>query len=64
MKRLCINSSEVAIILGKGTSTAQRILRTIKDAYGKAKHQEVTIREFCEHEDLPYEEVFNMINGR
>lgn len=64
MKKLCINSAEVAIILDKGISSAQKILRTIKDVHKKAKHQQVTIREFCEYENLPYEEVFNMLNAK
>ncbi|GGG53112.1 hypothetical protein [Bizionia arctica] len=63
MRKLCINSSEIGIILGKKPSTAQKLLRTIKDAYGKKKHQSVTIREFCDFECLPYEEIFNMLNG-
>lgn len=64
MKKLCINSNEAAKILGRELSTAQRILRAIKDAYGKKKHQFVSIREFCEYVDLPYEEIFNMINNK
>lgn len=62
VKKICINSDEVATILGVGKSTAQRLLRTIKDAHGKKKHQKVTIREFCAYEAVPYEEVYNMIN--
>lgn len=64
MKKLCINSNEVATILGKGISTAQKLLRTIKDAHKKEKRQKVTIREFCEYENLPYDEIFNMLNAK
>ncbi|MGJ8593529.1 MAG: hypothetical protein ACSHXF_13340 [Aquaticitalea sp.] len=64
MERLCINSSEVAELLGKSQTTAQTILRTIKDAYGKKKYQVITIKEFCDYQGLPYEEVFLMINKK
>ena len=63
MKRICIDAKEVAIILGKSQSTAQTLLRTIRDAYEKKKRQPVTIKEFCDYMELPFEEVFNMING-
>ena len=63
MKRLCIDAKEVAIVLGKSVVTGQTLLRTIKDVLGKKKHQPVTIKEFCDYEGLPFEVVFNMING-
>jgi len=62
MNRLCIYPKEVAIIKGKSISYSRDLIRRIKDAYGKRKHQPVTIKEFCDYEGLPYEEVFNMIN--
>lgn len=64
MEKLCINSTEVAELLGKSQTTAQTLLRTIKDAYGKKKYQVITIKEFCDYQGLPYEEVFNMINKK
>jgi hypothetical protein len=62
MRRLCIYPDEVAIITGKSISSSRELIRRIKDVYGKCKHQLVTIKEFCEYEGLPYDEVFNMIN--
>jgi len=62
LKRLCIYPNEVAIITGRSLSSSQALIRQIKDAYGKQKRQKVTIKEFCDYEGLPYEEVFNMIN--
>lgn len=62
MKRLCIDVKEIATILGKSPQTAQALLRTIKHVHGKKKHQSVTIKEFCDYQDLPFEEVFNMVN--
>lgn len=63
MKRLCINSAEIAIILGKSQSNAQKLVRIIKDVHKKKSHQPITIREFCEYMDLPYQDVFDMINS-
>lgn len=62
MKRLCIYPDEVAIITGKSISSARELIRRIKDVNGKRKHQPVTIKEFCDYEGIPYDEVFNMIN--
>ena len=62
MYRITIYPCEVAEILGIKLNTAQTLIRTIKDAYGKKKHQDVTIKEFCEYKGLPYMEVFHMIN--
>ena len=62
MKRICIYPKEVAIITGKSIGASRQLIRTIKDAHGKRKYQLVTIKEFCDYEGLPYEEVFNMIN--
>ncbi|TYB76996.1 hypothetical protein [Bizionia myxarmorum] len=63
MKQLCIYPKEVAIILGKSPTTAQTLVRTIKDALGKTKHQALSIREFCVYMDLSYTDVFNEVNN-
>ena len=62
MNRICIYPEEVATITGRSISSSRALIRQIKDAYGKLKRQRVTIKEFCDYEGLPYEEVFNMIN--
>ena len=62
MKQLCIHAKEIAIIKGQSIDTARKLLRTLKDVYGKQPHQSITIREFCDYEDLPFDVVFNMIN--
>ncbi|MGM5470791.1 hypothetical protein ACS386_10995 [Flavobacteriaceae bacterium LMO-SS05] len=62
MNRLCIYPNEVAIITGKSISSSRELIRRIKDVHVKRKHQLVTIKEFCDYEGLPYDEVFNMIN--
>ena len=63
MKRICIYPADVAGILGKSPSSARTIVRAIKDIHGKMSHQPITIKEFCDYMDLPYEEVFNMVNN-
>ncbi len=63
MKTIVIHTKDVAIIKGISQDTARRLLLTIKDAFDKKPHQSVTIREFCEYEGLPYDEVFAMINS-
>lgn len=52
----------MAIITGKSISSSRELIRLIKDAHGKRKHQLVTIKEFCDYVGFEYEEVFQMIN--
>ena len=62
MKQLCIYPNDIAQILGKSITHSRSIVRSIKDAHQKSAYQPVTIREFCDYMDMPYEDVFNMIN--
>ena len=62
MYRYCIYPKEIATILGKSETYSRNLLRTIKAAYNKTSYQAITIKEFCDYMDLPYEEVFLMIN--
>ena len=63
MKRICIYPSDIIEILGKSLTTSQTLVRTIKDSLGKKKFQPLTIKEFCDYMDLPFEEVFNLVNN-
>lgn len=63
MYRITIDPSDIEILIGRDISTAQKLLRTIKDALKKERHQRITIKEFCDYEGLPFEETFNMINN-
>ena len=63
IQTLCIDTKQAAIVLGKSVSHARIIIRAIKDINGKKKYQPVTIREFCDYMDLPYEDVFKMVNS-
>lgn len=62
MVRICIYAKDIEWITGKSARCAREIIRDIKLLYKKRKHQLVTIKEFCDYMDLPYTEVFNMIN--
>lgn len=62
MHRICIHTKEVQIITGKSERTARTVINDIKITYNKQKHQEITIREFCDYMGFPYEEVYQMIN--
>ncbi|WP_299385014.1 hypothetical protein [uncultured Lacinutrix sp.] len=62
LNKLCINTNEASAILGKSQSSARTLMRTIKDVNNKQRHHEVTIKEFCDYTDIPYDDVFNMIN--
>lgn len=64
MKRISIDASDVAILINRDISTAQKLIRTIKDSLNKKRHQRVTIREFCEYEGFSYDEVFELVNGK
>ncbi len=63
MKRIIITTNDIVFLTGKSESYSQKLITAIKDAHNKKKHQPITIRLFCEFMDLPYDEVFNMING-
>lgn len=61
MKRICINTTDVMFITGKSDRQARNIINDIKDHFGKAKHQVVTIKEFCEYLGLTEEEISSYI---
>ena len=63
MNRIIITSNDVIFLMGKSESYAQKLIKAIRDAYGKKKHQPISIRLFCDYMDLSYEEVFNTVNG-
>ena len=61
MKRICINTTDVMFITGKSERQSRNIINDIKDHFGKAKHQVVTIKEFCEYLGLEEEEIKSYI---
>jgi hypothetical protein len=63
MRRIIITTNDVMFLTGKSESYSQKLIKSIKDAHDKKKHQPITIRVFCDYMDLPFEEVFNTVNG-
>ena len=61
MRRICINTTDVMFITGKSERQSRNIINDIKDHFGKAKHQVVTIKEFCEYLGLEEEEIKSYI---
>ena len=62
MHRYFIYPKEISIILGKSYAYSCNLVRTIKDANGITSMRTVSIKEFCTYMDIPYEDVFNIIN--
>ena len=61
MKRICINTTDVMFITGKSERQSRNIINDIKDHFGKAKHQVITIKEFCEYLGFKEEEIKSYI---
>ncbi|MGZ0017161.1 hypothetical protein [Yeosuana sp. AK3] len=62
MKRYIIYPQEIAFILGKSYSYSCKLARTIKDARDIQVKRDLTIQEFCDYMDLPFPDIFTMIN--
>ncbi|WP_312190357.1 hypothetical protein [Sphingobacterium sp.] len=56
-QRVCIYAKDVSILLGKSYKQAVRILRTIKDAYGKQLNQYITVEEFSAYTGIDVETI-------
>ncbi|HLS96137.1 MAG TPA: hypothetical protein VK017_11305 [Sphingobacterium sp.] len=56
-ERICIYAKDISILLGKSYKQSVRILRTIKDAYGKDVKQYLTIEEFSEYTGIDVEAI-------
>jgi len=62
MARICIYPQDVAVLTGKEIRYARQVIQDIKVRNGKLRHQLVTIEELCAYLDLPYAQVYAMIN--
>lgn len=62
MARLIIRPKDIEIILNVSPSYARRIVRVIKKAYDKEKHQKITVKEFCRYMGLEVNEVIEELN--
>jgi hypothetical protein len=52
MKRICIYAKDIALITGKSERWARNLIEKIKERNQKAKHQLITIEEFCHYTGL------------
>lgn len=59
--RLCIYPKDIEIVQDLSPRQAYRRYQSVKDAYGKQKHQELTFREFAEYYGLPLEDVHDKL---
>ena len=62
MKRICIYPKDVQIITGRSLRYCQELIKHIKVLHNKEKHQSVTIKEFCNYMDFPFEDINDMIH--
>jgi len=60
-QRLCISPKDIATVLDLSPRHAQRKYQQAKDAYGKAKHQQLTVQEFASYYGLPLAEVLELL---
>ncbi|GGH14600.1 hypothetical protein FAZ19_07335 [Sphingobacterium alkalisoli] len=54
-ERVCIYAKDISVLLGKSYKQSVRILRTMKDAYGKDAQQYLTLEEFSEYTGIDME---------
>lgn len=63
MHRICIYTQDIVFLTARSESYAREILRDIRLLHKKKRHHLVTIAEFCDYTGLPFDDVFNRING-
>lgn len=57
LSRIIIYTKDIERITGKSNRYSRRILKRIMAAYGKKKHQMITLGEFCEYMNFKIEEI-------
>lgn len=57
LERRIIYAKDIMILTGRSRSYAYNNLKQVKEHYGKAKHQLVTIQEFAEFHGISVEEL-------
>ena len=60
--RSAIYAKDVAMITGKSTKSATRLIQKIKQNLGKDKHTILTINEFCEYMGLKIKDIEDSLN--
>ena len=59
--RIIIYAQDIMIFTGRSRSYAYKILKEVKKAVGKSKHNLVTIQEFADFHSIPVEELLDSL---
>jgi len=62
MIRIVIYPSDIMLITSKSESYARKTIQIIKKRLNKAKHQLVTIKEYCHYANLSVDEVIAVLS--
>ncbi len=62
MIRIVIYPSDIMLITSKSESYARKTIQIIKKRLNKAKHQLVTIKEYCHYSALDVDEVIAILS--
>ena len=61
MERIAIYPKDVQKLLGRSLNYCRKLLRTIKEFYGKSPHQYVSVEEFSEFTGLPEDKIYDIL---
>ncbi|OOG69928.1 hypothetical protein B0E43_19655 [Algoriphagus sp. A40] len=59
--RIIIYAQDIMIFTGRSKSYAYKILKEVKTAVGKSKHNLVTIQEFADFHNIPVKELLDTL---
>jgi hypothetical protein len=61
MQRVVIYPKDIMIVTGRSERYSRGLLKKIKETYNKAKHQPLTIDEFCQYMGFDSTKIANSI---
>jgi hypothetical protein len=61
LQRICIYPKDLQIITGKSERYARKLLKQIKQHFGKEEYQVLTVNEMCNYLGLDQQEVTGML---
>lgn len=59
--RIIIYAQDIMVFTGRSKSYAYKILKEVKEAVGKSKHNLVTIQEFADFHNIPVKELMDSL---
>lgn len=62
IKRLCIYPKDIMRITGRSERYSRKLLREVKDHFGKKSYQFVTAGEFAEYSGLDKDKIIEFLN--